>query len=99
MKKQTIVWGVEYRFRKKWWEKYCGTKWCSIWTGPIGVYERVPSTTNEYWYNEIAGRPYFFRTRKLARNWVKKRYPKGSSCQGRVKKYVLTWESVEETKK
>jgi len=96
MKKQACVWGIEYRFKKKWWNKCEYGKWNPDWTGPIGEYTRESDRLSWHWHGEMAGCPYFFRTRAMARKWVKKRYPKWSACQGRVRKYVLTWDLAEE---
>lgn len=99
MQRQTYVWGVDYRFRRAWWKKHAYGKWNPEWAGPIGVNIRESVNLRDHWHKEVAGRPYFFRTRALARNWVRKRYPKGSACQGRVRKFALTWEPVEKAAK
>ena len=86
-----IVWGICYSIRVN-----SNAKWVP-WVGPVGVYgiKYVPQELK----NQLAGRPYFFRTRAEARKVAKAREIESNKtwtwCKYTVKKYQLSWEEVQ----
>jgi len=86
-----IVWGICSTIRIN-----SNSKWLS-WIGPIGIYgiKEVPQELE----NQLAGRPYFFRTREEARKVAKAKALRNNKtwtwCKYKVKKYQLSWEEVQ----
>lgn len=64
MKKQK-VWAIFYRIRTS-----SHSEWCN-WVGPCGIHI-LPLTLPCEIADALRGRPFFFRTRKLAREMIEK---------------------------
>ena len=64
-----------------------GDEWLKGWNGPCGIYATSFRTINNY--DCLRGRPFFFRTRKLAREEAKKM--KKENAKYRVVPFELKW--------
>lgn len=92
MKKRqpTFVWGVEYRTRHRKDEE---------WIGPCGIFMYLghyvlPLEPAHPIIDQLWDRPYFFRTRKQAREAMKSARGGNTHFVWRVVKYRLLWEKV-----
>jgi len=78
--KSKKVWAIFYRVRSS-----SISKWTK-WTGPCGIYVVQPTAPPEI-IMALRGRPFFFRTRRQARNTAKKLDQKSN----------ITWTWVQHT--
>lgn len=84
------VWAIQ--FKSKW-----GGTW-SDWTGPVGpFYLESRRTISGDLLDAMSHRPFFFRTRRQAREEAAIHTGKYVKC--RVLPYTLTWEKRKEQKK
>lgn len=89
MKKQR-VWGIFYRVRTS-----SHSKWCN-WVGPCGIHI-LPFTLVCEIADALRGRPFFFRTRKLAREMIEKLNEKNRTwpwVDYSVRPIKLTYEAI-----
>lgn len=97
MTKTIRVWAIYYKVRcnsDDSWKK-------NNWTGPCGVYMRG-LTDDSFLLNCLSRRPFFFRTRALARQKAKEMSTKSNLtwvwCKHTVRPFILTWDLAKETK-
>ena len=79
------VWGIYHKVK-------ANGMWCRNWTGPCGIYGMSFRDKLGDVADIVAGRPFFFRTRKQARDEVKKQEERSNQTRIWVKHKVAPFE-------
>ena len=83
------VWAIYYKVRIT-----SNAPWCKEWVGPCGIFA-ARTTEDRYLQDCLSGRPFFFRTRALARQRAKELSIESNQtwvwCKHTVRPFILTW--------
>ncbi len=91
MTKSRQVWAIYYKVRVNSKDSWRGHEW----VGPCGVGITMREMNNSFVYNCLSYRPFFFRTRRLARRRAKELDAKSNRtwvwCKHTVRPLTLSW--------
>ena len=90
MTKSRRVWAIYYTVRVN-----RNTSWCKNWVGPCGVGIAMKDMKDSFLWDCLSYRPFFFRTRWLARRRAKELDAKSNIswvwCKHTVRPLTLSW--------
>ena len=90
MTKSRQVWAIYYKVRVN-----RNSSWCKKLVGPCGVGIAARTIKDSYMYDCLSGRPFFFRTRILARQRAKELTADSNQtwvwCKHTVRPLTLSW--------